>query len=127
MSIMRTTQAGDSTHQPANGQTCFARMVAAQRTEDADGLGDTAPGLLLLTDVQSVLDEMARGHCVQGMAAELSKRFAMAIPMLVKIMDDPAAEPRERIQAARLLKKCLAALQRLAESQHTSPELRKTL
>ena len=95
--------------------------------EDADALGDTALGLLRLTDVQLILDEMAKGHCVQEMAAELPKRFAMAIPMLVKIMDDPAAKSRERIQAARLLKKCLAALQRLAESQQTSPELRKNI
>jgi hypothetical protein len=61
------------------------------------------------------------------MAVDIPGRSAMALDLLVQVMDDPMAKSRERLQAARMLKTCLLWLNRLAEAQQASPDLRKDI
>lgn len=61
------------------------------------------------------------------MTVDIPGRSAMALDLLVQVMDDPMAKSRERLQAARMLKTCLLWLNRLVEAQQTSPDLRKDI
>jgi hypothetical protein len=62
-----------------------------------------------------------------NLATDLPSRFATLLGLLVDVIDSPTARSRERLRAARTLKKCLASLQRVLESGQTSPQLRKDL
>jgi len=61
------------------------------------------------------------------MVIDIPERSAVALDLLVQVMDDPRAKSRERLQAARMLKACLLWLNRLAEAQQTSPDLRRDI
>jgi hypothetical protein len=63
----------------------------------------------------------------QEMAIDIPGRSAMALGLLVQVIDDPRAKSRERLQAARMLKTCLLRLNRLVEAQQTSPDVRKDI
>jgi hypothetical protein len=63
----------------------------------------------------------------QEMAIDIPGRSAMALGLLVQVIDDPRAKSRERLQAARMLKTCLLWLNRLVEAQQTSPDVRKDI
>jgi len=61
------------------------------------------------------------------MVIDIPGRSAVALDLLVQVMDDPRAKSRERLQAARMLKACLLWLNRLVEAQQTSPDLRRDI
>jgi len=61
------------------------------------------------------------------MVIDIPGRSAVALDLLVQVMDDPRAKSRERLQAARMLKACLLWLDRLVEAQQTSPDLRRDI
>jgi hypothetical protein len=61
----------------------------------------------------------------QELAVDIPGHSAIALGLLVDVMDDPTAKSGERLKAARMLKMCLLWLNRLLEAQETSPDLRK--
>jgi hypothetical protein len=63
----------------------------------------------------------------QNLANQLSQRAAEALGNLVRIMDDPTAKARDRLKAAQMLKVYLLKLERLLESQQTTPEIRNEI
>ena len=63
----------------------------------------------------------------QSSPNELSQRAAEALGHLVRIMDDPTAKARDRLRAAQILKVYLLKIERLLDSQHTAPEIRKEI
>jgi hypothetical protein len=63
----------------------------------------------------------------QSSPNELSQRAAEALGHLVQIMDDPTAKARDRLRAAQILKVYLLKIERLLDSQHTAPEIRKEI
>jgi hypothetical protein len=64
---------------------------------------------------------------VQDIAVDIPGRSAIALGLLVDVMDDPRAKSGERLKAARMLKMCLLWLNGLVEAQQTSPDLRKDI
>lgn len=60
-------------------------------------------------------------------AVDIPGRSAIALGLLVAVMDDPGAKSGERLKAARMLRICLLWLNRLVEAQQTSPDLRKDI
>ena len=63
----------------------------------------------------------------QESRANLLSRSAAALELLEKIIDDPKAEARERLDAIRVVKMGLLWLTQLAESQQAPPDLRKEI
>ena len=60
-------------------------------------------------------------------ANELPQRAEQALSHLLRLMEDPIAKPRDRLQAAQTLKKYLYALERLLQSGQTTPDLHKAI
>ena len=52
---------------------------------------------------------------------------AVALELLVEVIDDPKAKARERLEAVRMLKMSLRWLQDIIEAQQTAPNLRKDI
>lgn len=63
----------------------------------------------------------------QEFANELPQRAEQALQHLLRVMADPTAKARDRLKAAQILKKYLAALGHLLESHETAPELHKAI
>jgi hypothetical protein len=80
-----------------------------------------------VTDPMADLLASLPGDLAADLAIDLPSRFATLLKLLVDVIDNPQARSRERLRAARMLKTCLASLQRVLEWRQTSPELRKDL
>ena len=64
---------------------------------------------------------------VQQSAKDVSSHAAVALELLVEVIDDPKAKARERLKAVRMLKMSLRWLQCIVEAQKTAPDLRKDI
>jgi len=64
---------------------------------------------------------------VQQSAKDVSSHAAVALELLVEVIDDPKAKARERLKAVRMLKMSLRWLQCIVEAQQTALDLRKDI
>ena len=62
---------------------------------------------------------------VQQSAKDVFSRSAVALELLVDVIDDTKAKARERLEAMRMLKASLRWLQCIIEAKQTPPDLRK--
>jgi hypothetical protein len=60
-------------------------------------------------------------------ANELPQRAEQALGYLLRLMEDPTAKARDRLEAAQTLKKYLQALEHLLKSRRTTPDLHKAI
>jgi hypothetical protein len=60
-------------------------------------------------------------------ANKLPQQAEQALRHLLRLMEDPTARARDRLEAAQILKKYLHALERLLESRQTTPDLHKAI
>jgi hypothetical protein len=60
-------------------------------------------------------------------ANELPQRAEQALGHLLRLMNDPTGKERDRLKAARVLKKYLGALEHLLNSRQTTPDLHRAI
>jgi hypothetical protein len=60
-------------------------------------------------------------------ANELPQSAEQALGHLRRLMEDPTAKARDRLQATKILKQYLRALERLLKSRQTTPDLHKAI
>jgi hypothetical protein len=63
----------------------------------------------------------------QGLASEPPQKAAAVLKALAKKIDDQTARARDRLNAMRILKRCLLELESLLQSQDTAPDTRKDI